>query len=99
MDKAISLDSRKRPVLVDKLVDLEQIPNQCLFAVQPAARFLGVHEQTLRKYTDEGQLQARRLGDRRVYTLEELRRFIDSLPQWYDPLGENPRIAATERRN
>jgi hypothetical protein len=41
-----------------------------------------MHQQTLRKLTDEGKVKAKRLGDRRVYPLEELDRFIEDLPEW-----------------
>jgi len=47
-----------------------------------------VHEQTLRRYADQGLLRARRLNGHRVFALEDLDRFIDNLPAWYaDPDG------------
>ena len=49
----------------------------------------------MRKLTDLGEIKARKLGERRVYTLEELDRFIDSLPEWYHDPGEK---SGTERR-
>ncbi|MBI4457273.1 MAG: helix-turn-helix domain-containing protein [Acidobacteria bacterium] len=76
--------------MIGKPVALIQIPNQRLFGVKAAARYLGIHEQTLRKMTDLGELPARKIGARRVYRLEDLDRYIDSLPQWYDRGGENP---------
>ncbi len=83
--------------MISKPIALIQVPNQRLFSVKFAAKYLGVHEQTLRKITDLGEIKARRMGSRRVYTLEELDRFIDTLPRWYHGTGENPRIP-TERR-
>ena len=84
--------------MIGKPVALIQVPNQRLFSVKSAARYLGLHEQTLRKFSDLGLLEARRLGSRRVFTLEELNRFVDGLPQWYDAVGESPRIPFLERR-
>ena len=63
-------------------VKLIQIPNQRLFGTKAAARYLGIHEQTLRRLTDEGLLPARRLGSRRVYLLEDLQTFVDHLPSY-----------------
>lgn len=82
--------------MIGKPVALIQVPNQRLFGIKAAARYLGVHEQTLRKLTDLGQVQARRMGSRRVYTLEDLDRYIDSLPRWYDSPGEK---SGVERMN
>ncbi len=78
--------------MIGKPVALIQVPNQRLFSVKAAARYLGLHEQTLRKFSDLGLLEARRLGSRRVFTLEELNQFVDGLPRWYDAVGESPRI-------
>ena len=64
-------------------VALIQVPNQRLFSTKAAARYLGVHEQTLRQYGDLGHIPVRRLGRRRVFRLEDLDAFIDHLPQWY----------------
>ena len=74
--------------MIGKPVALIQLPNQRLFGTKAAARYLGIHEQTLRKYADLGKLQARRLENRRVFTLEVLNAFIEKLPEWYpDPDG------------
>ena len=77
---------------------LIQVPNQRLFGVKAAANYLGIHEQTLRKLTDLGEIQALRMGSRRVFKLEELDHFIDSLLPWcdYGP-DENPRIPLERR--
>ena len=61
---------------------LIQIPNQRLFNTKTAAEYLGVHPDTLRKYADLGWIRVRRLVNRRVFTLEDLNAFIDSLPDY-----------------
>jgi excisionase family DNA binding protein len=70
--------------MIGKPLAFVAVPNQRLFGTKAAARYLGLHEQTLRKLTDLGELPARKMGARRVYTLEDLDRYIDSLPGWYD---------------
>lgn len=81
--------------MIGKTIALIQVPNQRLFGTKAAARYLGIHEQTLRKLTDLGELPARKLGHRRVYTLEDLDQYVDSLPRWYHDDGEK---SGTERR-
>ncbi len=83
--------------MIGKPIALIQVPNQRLFGVKAASRYLDMHPQTLRKLTDLGEINARRLGERRVYTLEVLDRFIDSLPEWYD--GPSERSGAERREN
>ncbi len=80
--------------MVRRPVALIQVPNQRLFGTKAAARYLGLHEQTLRKLTDLGELPARKMGSRRVYALEDLDGYIDSLPKWYDGKREE---SGTER--
>lgn len=64
-------------------VNLIQVPNQRLFSTKAAAQYLGVHPDTLRKYADLGWIRARKLDRRRVFTLEDLDQFIDSLPKYH----------------
>ncbi len=72
--------------MIGKPVTLIQVPNQRLFSTKAAAQYLGIHEQTLRKYSDLGRISPRRLENRRVFTLEDLDSFIEELPEWYpDP--------------
>ena len=68
--------------MIGKPVVLIQVPNQRLFGIKAASRYLDMHAQTLRKLTDLGEIKARKLGGRRAYTLQELDRFIDTLPEW-----------------
>lgn len=68
--------------MLGKPIALIQVPNQRLFGMKAASHYLDMHEQTLRKLTDLGEVKAKRLGERRMYTLEELDRFIEDLPEW-----------------
>jgi len=68
--------------MISKPIALIQVPNQRLFSTKAAALFLGVHPDTLRTYSDLGRIKARKLGKRRVFTLEDLDAFIDSLPEY-----------------
>jgi len=68
--------------MISKPIALIQVPNQRLFSTKAAALYLGVHSDTLREYADRGWIRARRLGKRRVFTLEDLNAFIDSLPEY-----------------
>jgi len=68
--------------MIGKPIALIQVPNQRLFGIKAAARYLDMHAQTLRKLTDLGEIKAKKLGERRVYPLEELDRFINNLSEW-----------------
>jgi len=69
--------------MIGKPIALIQVPNQRLFGIKAASRYLDMHPQTLRKLTDLGEIKAKKLGGRRVYTLEDLDLFIDTLAEWY----------------
>jgi excisionase family DNA binding protein len=68
---------------------LVHVPNQRLFKTKEAAKYLGIHQDTLRTYADLGRITPRRINKRRVFTLEDLDAFIDSLP-CYDAPGGKP---------
>ena len=68
--------------MIGKAVALIQVPNQRLFSTRATAQYLGVCEDTLRTYADLGDIPARRLGRRRVFTLEDLDAFIEALPTY-----------------
>ena len=68
---------------------LVPVPNQRLFKTKEAAKYLGIHQDTLRTYADIGRITPRRINKRRVFTLEDLDAFIDSLP-CYDAPGGKP---------
>lgn len=61
-------------------IALVRVPKRRLFSARAAAQYLGVHEKTLKKITLRGELQPRRIGLRIVYCLEDLDRYIESLP-------------------
>ena len=63
-------------------VALIQVPNQRLFSVKPAAQYLGICEDTLRGYADKELVPPYDLNGRRVFKLEDLDSFIDSLPPY-----------------
>lgn len=47
------------------------------FTVAEAAAILGVCERTLRKYTKEGLISARKFGRRVLYLKEEIYRYLN----------------------
>ena len=73
---------------IRKPAALIQAPNQRLFGPKAAARYLGICEDTLKKITDLEQIPAFKLNGRRAYRFEDLERFVESLPGWYDDPGE-----------
>jgi excisionase family DNA binding protein len=47
--------------------------------------YLGISDDTLRKYADLGQIPAYRfINGHRAFKLEDLNRLIDNLPLWND---------------
>jgi hypothetical protein len=75
--------------MIGKPVTLIQVPNKRLFQVAAAARYLGISPNSLRKYADLGLIRALKFDRRRVFDLEDLNRFVASLP-CYDSCGERP---------
>jgi len=61
---------------------LKDIPSQRGLKIEDAAKYIGMHPQTLRKLTDLGQVPCRRIGNHRVFLLEELDRWLESAPAW-----------------
>ena len=76
--------------MIGKPVALIQVPNQRLFGPAAAARYLGISDDTLKKYTDLRQLTAYNFNGRRAYRLEDLDYLIEHLPEWDDAAGEKP---------
>ena len=70
-------------------------PDQDLFFISSAARMLGMHPQTLRKYERLGLVQPpRTLGSMRVYTGQELER-LRLIKHLVDDVGIN--LAGVQR--
>ena len=76
--------------MIGKPILLMQVPNQRVFGPKAAARYLGIHPQTLKKKTDERRISAKWQGNRKVYLLEELDCYIESLKDYNPVSGENP---------
>ncbi len=68
--------------MTSTVIRLAPAPRQRLFSTRAAARYIGVGEDTMRSYADEGLILARRLKRRRVFALEDLDAFIDGLPEY-----------------
>lgn len=67
------------------------VPSQRLFPAGKAAKYIGLSPDTLKKYTDEGQIKAFDFNGRRAYRLDDLDALIESLPQWQNGNASNPR--------
>ena len=67
-----------------QVIPIKSVPTQRLFTVSQAARYLGISDDTLRKYADLGTITAYRFNERRAFKLEDLNRLIDTLPLWND---------------
>jgi hypothetical protein len=75
-------------VAIAGTVTLVPVPSKRLFGPKAAADYLGVHEDTLKKMTALEQICAFNLNGRRAYRVEDLAAFVESLPEWYDSIGE-----------
>ena len=76
-------------MMLGKAIELIQIPNQRLYGPKAAAKYLGIHTQTLILMTDEGAIKAHKFRNRRAYKLEELERLVDRLPEYNRSYGED----------
>ncbi len=64
-------------------VQIQTVPNKRLFGVAAAAKYLGISDDTLRKYADLEQIPVYRfINGHRAFKLEDLNRLIDDLPLW-----------------
>ncbi len=80
-----------------KTIEIIEVPEQFYFKVSAAAKYIGLSPNTLRKYTDRGEIKAKRLpsGDR-TYRKDWLDEFMENLPDsaYNHPqsdLSSNPR--------
>ena len=88
---------REEPADSTKPIEFFRVPVRRMFKTEVAAQYLGLHPQTLRRLTDEGKLKALNMDGKRVYTIEELDRYIGSLPERYHGAGERPEASNGER--
>jgi hypothetical protein len=90
---AVLSDKARQPSTAMGVLQLSSVPKQRLFTVGPAARYLGMSADTLRKYADLGCIPTYRnpFNGHRVFKLEDLIRLIDSLPLWNDPASDMTR--------
>src|SRR5438093_12179672 len=86
-------------VQIPNAIALIKVPTRRLFKMKAAARYLGMHPQTLRKLTDEGKIPARSMTGKRMYRLEDLDAYIDSLPEWYYGAGERSEASNGDQKN
>lgn len=68
--------------MISKPVALVQVPNQVLFSLRAAARFLGISDDTLAMDADLGLIPCYEFHGRRTFKLADLERIVDTLPEW-----------------
>ena len=82
----------------DAVINKQAVPNQRLFSVGAAAQYLGICDDTIRKYADLGQIPVYRfINGNRAFKLEDLNRLIDELPLWNDRPAIQPAPVASGR--
>jgi excisionase family DNA binding protein len=64
--------------MIQKLAAVYQVPTQRGFAVSEAAKYLGMHPQTLRRLSDLGEVPCRTFGKRRLFLLEDLDAWLEA---------------------
>ena len=64
------------------LLAVIQTPTQRAFRTDEAAKYLGLHPQTLRRLCDLGKIPARRLNRRRMFLLEDLDAWLNRQEKW-----------------
>ena len=69
-----------------KGIEIIEVPQRFYFKVSAAASYVGLSNNTLRKYTDLGLIRAKILpsGDR-LYCKEWLDEFVEKLPEAVNP--------------
>ena len=68
--------------MIGRVTAVYQVPEQRGFSTTAAARYLGMHPQTLRKLSDLGQVPCRRLGRHRLFMLDDLDKWLENQPKW-----------------
>ncbi len=75
-----------------------QVPDRRVFPPDQAARYIGVSRETLRRLIVAGTLRPRWQGNRKVFLLEHLDAYIESLPE-YNPADEQEAPYRSNLRN
>ena len=66
----------------NKILSMYQVPIQRGFQVDEAAKYLGMHPQTLREKSDAGEIRCRRVNKHRLFLLEDLDSWLESQKEW-----------------
>ena len=91
-EATLDAGTNRRCKIASRPIALIQVPTQRLFGVGGAARYLGISDDTLRKYADLGRIPVYRfINGHRAFKLEDLNRLIDSLPLWNDQASDTAR--------
>ena len=82
-----------------KEIRIVAVPEQAAFRTGPAARYLGICPNTLRKRSDLGLVRARRdVNGDRIFLLRDLDSYLDSLPPSREGHHNAGRLPGTGRR-
>ena len=91
--------------MIGRPVVIIQVPDKRKFSIDEAARYLGMHKQTLREKSDLGTIPSKKEGKFRVFLLEDLDRYLNGLPPYeseefpgtrYCDMGKRPDLRAVE---
>jgi excisionase family DNA binding protein len=87
-------------VVNNKVVPLKKVPpTQRLHSVSEAAAYLGVARNTLIKLTENGEVTSHMFRGRRTYRVEDLDRYIDSLPEWKPQAKRSKGMRVNEKKD
>ncbi len=64
-------------IIIPPKPSVPPIPDRLAVSAKEAAAMLSVNERTLRNWTNQGKVQASRIGGRVLYPLDHLRRLIN----------------------
>jgi len=74
-----------------KLIEVSRVPSRRLFNSSAAAAYLGIKKRKLYQLVHDRVLVPKLMGNRLMFTIEDLQKFVGSLPDWdYNHAGENP---------
>ncbi len=79
-------------------VAIIQSPTQAIYGPKPAAKYLGMHVQTLKKLTDEGVIKAKwnPYLNRREWLWSELEAYIKNLEEYNPNHGEGSGVERSQ---